>query len=30
MTISNLILMLLFFICGIIYEQDRNGTIGKE
>lgn len=30
MTISNIILMILFFICGIIYEQDRNGTLGKE
>ncbi len=30
MTISTVILMILFFICGIIFEQDRNGTIGKE
>ena len=30
MTISNIILMILFFFCGIIYEQDRNGTLGKE
>jgi len=30
MTLSNLILMILFFICGIIFEQDRNGSLGKE
>lgn len=30
MTLSTVILMILFFVCGIIFEQDRNGTIGKE
>lgn len=30
MTLHTIVLMILFFICGIIYEQDRNGTLGKE
>ena len=27
MTIKIVILMIMFFICGIIFEQDRNGNL---
>ena len=30
MSVSSIILMIMFFICGIIFEQDRNGTLGKD
>ena len=27
MTIESIVLMILFFVCGIIFEQDRSGKL---